>query len=292
MKFFMDKIDRFCYTHPGFGIPRLMLIVVGGTLAVWLLSAMDTTGMLLNMLVFSPEMVFKHGEIWRLVTFIFIPTSSGFTLLLWLYFYYFIGNALEEYWGTAKFTVFYLSGAVLNVVSMTVVWLIAGTDLLTEVGLYGFSVSSMHYVNLSMFFAFATLFPDMQVLFMFVLPIKVKWLAVADLLLFVHGVLASYFPVNLLPIVALLNYLLFFGGWVFKQFSPESKARRQTRVNFKNETRRINHEMKTKPYNRKCEVCGRTDTEFPELEFRYCSRCEGYHCYCMDHIGNHVHKTQ
>lgn len=291
MKAFMERIDRFCYSHPNFGIPRLMLIVVIGTFAVWLLGQMDTTGLLINTLAFSPEMVFKHGQIWRLVTFIFIPYGSGLSLLLWLYFYYFIGNALEEHGGTAKFNIFYLSGALLNVVSMTLVWLFTGDDLLAQLGLYAYSYTGMHYVNLSMFFAFATLFPDLEVLFMFILPIRVKWLALLDLVLFVHGVLTSFFPLNLLPIVALLNYFLFFGGWIFQLFTPENKARRQTKANFKNEQRRIRHEMKTKAYSRKCEVCGRTDTDFPELEFRFCSRCEGYHCYCMDHINNHVHKT-
>jgi len=130
----------------------------------------------------------------------------------------------------------------------------------------------------------------MPLLFMFIIPIKIKWLAIADLILFAAGLLSNPFPYNLLPVVALLNYVLFFGEWITQMFTPESKQRRRTRTNFKNEQRRIHHEMKTKPYNRKCEVCGRTDTEYPDLEFRYCSRCEGYHCYCMDHINNHVHK--
>lgn len=280
MKKLMDKIDRFCYTHPNFGIPKLMLYVVIGNIAVFLLSGMDTTGTLRSMLAFSPELIFKHGQIWRLITFIFIPESSGLVLILILYFYYFIGNALEDAWGTAKFTVFYISGVVLTVLYGTLAWLITG---------YSFGVT-IHYVNLSMFFAFATMYPDLQVLFMFIIPIKVKWLAIADAVLFAMGVLTGSFPMNLLPIVALLNYVVFFGDWLFAYFGKEKRNQRKTTVNFKNEQRRIHQEMKNKPYNRKCEVCGRTDTDFPELEFRYCSRCEGYHCYCMDHINNHVHK--
>lgn len=276
----MDKIDRFCYTHPNFGIPRLMMLVVFGNIAVYLLSAMDTTGLFRSMLVFSPEQVFRHGQIWRLITYIFVPESSGLALLLWLYFYYFIGNALEERWGAAKFTVFYGSGVLLNVLYGTLVWLITGMSLPVTI----------HYVNLSMFFAFATMYPDLQVLFMFILPIRMKWLALANALLFAAGILSNRFPMNLLPLVAILNYFLFFGDWILERFTPESKVRRQTKANFKNETRRIHQEMKNRPYNRKCEVCGRTDTDYPDLEFRYCSRCEGYHCYCMDHINNHVHQ--
>lgn len=280
MKKIMDQIDRFCYTHPNFGIPRLMLYIVIGNIAVFLLSAMDTTGLLRSMLSFSPEMIFKHGQIWRLVTFVFIPESSGLALLLWLYLYYFIGNALEERWGSAKFTVFYGSGVLLSALYGTLVWLLSGMNI---------SVTT-HYVNLSMFFAFATMYPDLELLFMFLIPIKIKWLAIADLILFVAGILGSPFPYNLLPIVALLNYVLFFGDWLLQLVSPERREQRKTTINFQKESRRIHQEMKNQPYRRKCEVCGRTDTDYPDLEFRYCSRCEGYHCYCMDHINNHVHK--
>lgn len=281
MKKLMDKIDRFCYTHPNFGIPRLMLYIVVGNIAVFLLSAMDTTGMLRSMLTFSPEMIFKHAQIWRIITFVFIPESSGLALILWLYLYYFIGNALEDRWGSAKFTIFYVTGMLMSGLYCTLMWILTGRDV----------QATSHYINLSMFFAFATLYPDLQLLFMFVIPIKIKWLALLDLVLFGAGILGNPFPYNLLPVVALLNYVLFFGEWLLELFTPERKEQRKTKANFKNEQRRIHHEMKTKPYTRKCEVCGRTDADYPDLEFRFCSRCEGYHCYCLDHISNHVHKT-
>ena len=280
MRKLMDKIDRFCYTHPNFGIPRLMMFIVIGNVLVFFLSGMDTTGMLESMLVFSPEMAFRHGQIWRLITFVFVPESSGLWLVLWLYFYYFIGNALEEHWGTAKFSIFYFSGMLFTVLYGTIAWLITGYSM-------GMTI---HYVNLSMFFAFATLCPDLQVLFMFIIPIKIKWLAYLDLALFAAAMLANPFPLNLLPLVALLNYVLFFGDWLFSYFGKERRSQRKASVNYKNEVRRINHERKTKPYQFKCEVCGRTDVDDPNLEFRFCSRCEGYHCYCMDHINDHVHK--
>ena len=282
MKKLMDRIDRFCYTHPNFGIPRLMMYIVIGNVLVTLLSGMDTTRLFEAMLVFSPEMIFRHGQIWRLVTFIFVPESSGVWLVLWLYFYYFIGNALEQHWGSAKFTVFYLSGMVFTVLYGTLVWLITG---------YSYEMT-IHYVNLSMFFAFATLYPDLEVLLLFFIPVKVKWMAILDLVLFLGGLLGSPFPMNLLPVVALLNYVLFFGDWLFGYFSKDSRKQRKASADYKNEMRRINHEMKTKPYTRKCEVCGRTDTDFPDLEFRFCSRCAGYHCYCEDHISDHVHKQE
>ena len=143
-----------------------------------------------------------------------------------------------------------------------------------------------------MFFAFATLYPDMQVLLFFIIPIKVKYLAYVDAALFVLGIITTAFPLNLLPVVAVLNYLVYCGDWLFDFFRPSHVRQRQKTVNFKREARRIQREQANKPYHYKCAVCGRTDTDYPELEFRYCSRCVGYHCFCQDHINNHVHFTE
>ena len=79
---------------------------------------------------------------------------------------------------------------------------------------------------------------------------------------------------------------------LFDFFRPSHVRQRQKTVNFKREARRIQREQANKPYHYKCAVCGRTDVDHPELEFRYCSRCVGYHCFCQDHINNHVHFTE
>lgn len=282
MRKLMDRIDRFCLMHPRFGIPRLMMLIVLGNIAVWLFSTMDRSGLFLNMLTFSPEMVFKHGQIWRLVTFIFIPQAGGISLVFWLYLYYFIGNSLEETWGTGKFTFYMLSGMLLTILSGTLVWMITGIS-------YGLT---MNYVYLSMYFAFATLYPDTYLLLFWFIPVKIKWLAIINAVLFAFGVLTQPFPLNLMPLVALLNYFVFCGHWLWDMIGVGKVQRQKNVVDFQKETRRLKREMKDRPYNRKCEVCGRTDTDYPDLEFRFCSRCAGYHCYCMDHINNHVHHTE
>jgi hypothetical protein len=143
-----------------------------------------------------------------------------------------------------------------------------------------------------MFFTFATLYPDMQVLLFFIIPIKMKWLGIVNAVFFAYEVIILPFPVNLLPVVAVLNYLLFCGDWLFSYVRPARVKQQKNTVNFRNEVRRINREQRNKPYTRKCAVCGRTDTDYPDLEFRYCSRCAGYHCFCIDHINNHVHFTE
>lgn len=277
----MNKVDRFCYKHPRFGIPNLMLYIVIGNVIVWLFDMMNTTIPLSSFLAFSPAYILR-GQVWRLVTFAIIPNSYGFLALIAFYFYYFIGSTIEREWGSGKFTIYFFTGMVLTVVYGFVLYFITGVS---------YSVSA-EYIYLSMFFTFATLYPDMQVLLFFIIPIKMKWLGIVDGVFFLYEVLTGAFPSNLLPLVAVLNYLLFCGGWLFDYFRPARVKQRKNTVNFKNEVRRIQYEQKTKPYTRKCEVCGRTDTDYPQLEFRYCSRCAGYHCFCIDHINNHVHFTQ
>lgn len=282
MRKLMNRIERFCYQHPRFGIPNLMMIIVFGNAAMWLLMQMDTTAQLYQLLRFSGQAVL-HGQIWRIITFVFIPGESN---LLWLaislYFYYWIGSSLEREWGNGKFTIYYVSGMLLTAIYGVLLSLILGQDVMV----------STTYLNLSLFFAFATLFPDVQVLLFFIIPIKVKWLAYLDAALFVLAVVTLPFPIDLLPVVAVLNYLVFCGDWLFDYFRPNRIRQRQKTVNFKREARRINREQSSKPYNHKCAVCGKTDAEHPELEFRYCSRCAGYHCFCQEHINNHIHFTE
>ena len=222
-----------------------------------------------------------HGQIWRLVSFVFISESgdlfmrgSGvFFVLISAYFYWWIGSLLEREWGTTKFTVFYLGGVVLNI-------------------LYGLftGYASMAHVNLSMFFAFATLYPEMEILLFMILPVKVKWIGWIDAALFAWGVLSNLLIGNwigaLLPMVAVLNYFIFF--WPdFRYLFAKTKRRTSAQtINFKKAQKEL---RERRGYLHKCSVCGVTDQDDPNMEFRYCSKCSGYYCYCANHINNHTH---
>ena len=285
MRGFMKRVDLFCYKHPRFGINNLMLYIVFGTLAVWLLGAMDRTNLLESYLAFDAAAVL-HGQVWRIVTFVLIPESGGIWLLLFLYFYYFIGSTLEREWGSGRFTIYYLMGMLLTVVYGFATYFVTGRSYLM----------TANYINLSMFFAFATLFPDNRVLLFYFIPIKIKWLAIVDALYFVYAIFEGLGRgqgmMSFLPLVAILNYFLFCGDTLFRSVAPRSREQRQSTINFKRAARKINYEQKTRGYTRKCAVCGRTDTDYPDLEFRYCSRCKGVHCFCQDHINNHVHFSE
>ena len=280
MKSIMQRIDRYCALHPRFGIKNLMLYIIMGNAVVWLFGMMDTTNTLRSLLAFSAQAIFTQGQVWRLVTFILVPSGgSSILLFITLYFYYFIGSTLEQYWGKGKFTIYYLCGMLFNIVFGILVWLLTGKNV---------AVTTL-YINLSMFFAFATLFPETRVLLFFVIPVKIKWLAYFDAALFLFAVITTSFPANLLPIVAILNYLLFCGGWLIDFVRPARFQQKKKTIDFKKAAKKFNQEQAKKPYTRKCEVCGRTDVSDPNLEFRFCSKCGGYHCFCIDHINSHVH---
>ncbi len=280
MKSIMRRVDRYCALHPSFGIKNLIMYIIIGNAVVWLFGMMDTTNTLRSILAFSAEAIFTKGQVWRLLTFILVPSGgSGLLFFITLYFYYFIGNTLEQYWGKGKFTIYYLCGMLFNIVFGILAWLLTGKDV---------AVTTL-YINLSMFFAFATLFPETRVLLFFIIPVKIKWLAYFDAALFLFAVITTSFPANLLPIVAILNYLLFCGGWLFDFIRPARFQQRQKTVDFKKAAKKYKQEQAKKPYTRKCEVCGRTDVSDPNLEFRFCSKCGGYHCFCIDHINSHVH---
>ena len=284
-------IDRFCYNHPNFGIPNLMMFIIGGNVLVYLMDMLSNYTFS-NVLAFLPGAILQ-GQIWRLVSFMIVPegTSNLLFFAITLYFYYFIGTQLERQWGTARFNVFYFSGVVLSaVMGMVIGFLNGGVNC-------PFETATMYYVNMSLFFAFATLYPNMRVLVFYIIPVKVKYLAWLDAALFafqiVQYLIRGRLVFALLPVVALLNYFIFFGSDLM-YFAKRTGRRVQHQtspqtINFKKAARQARQH---KGYLHKCCVCGRTDEEYPNLEFRYCSKCAGYRCYCMDHINNHVHVTE
>ena len=282
MKFlerFNRGVSRFLYKHPNFGIPRLMLYLIIGNALVYLFTMMDRTGMLAWYLCLAPDRLLK-GEIWRLVTFVFVPNTRRLIfLVIELYFYYLIGSTLERAWGVGKFTVYYLCGMAITVVYGILASLITGRSL----ALTG------SYLSLSMFFVYATLWPDNQVLLFFFIPVKVKWLAWFEAAVFLLTMITGR---TLLPLVGLANYFLFCGTSLLASLKFFRMRNRSQARQFRRNVKRAENGQDGRTYTRKCAVCGRTDTDYPELEFRYCSQCVGYHCFCADHIHSHVHFTE
>lgn len=300
-------VNRFLFKHRNKGIPRLMLWICISNALVFLISLFNDS--LVNLLYFNAAAILR-GQVWRLVTYIFtFAVGSGpifyriFVATLSISFYYWIGTLLENTWGTLRFNLFYLMGVVLMDV--------------TALGLYlGFGIPAgvtTHYLNLSMFLAVATLLPDYKIYLNLIIPVKMKWLAWLDLGLTLYEVVSTivflgpYYNYHigiilyaLFPLIALLNYFIFFGrdvknllpGRRLYQKKP-GRVRRQKNAAEPQPSpdwaKNYRSDSGQRPYRHKCTVCGRTDVDCPDLEFRYCSKCAGYFCYCIDHINNHTH---
>jgi hypothetical protein len=273
-----QRLERFLIQNRYKGVPGLMTIVVFGTAVCYVLSLVPELRFLPAYLMFDRASILR-GEVWRLLTFIFMP--QGFLGLqgviftaLSLFFYYWIGSTLEREWGPLKFNLYYLIGVLL-------LWVVG----------FAFNLSpDAGYLNLSLFFAFATLYPDMQIRLFLILPVKIKWMAWLDLVYFIVSVAASPGWYRLVPVVALLGYAIFFWGYWLDFF--RGRVRRHTSgqarraINFK---KAVHDKRAAQGYIHKCAVCGKTDADSPGEEFRYCSVCRDYACYCSEHLFNHEH---
>lgn len=275
-------IDRFCALHPRLGIPGFMRYIVGANLIIYLLS-MFAQGGSLSFLTLDTAAVFR-GEVWRVITYVLFPTSSGIWLFFSLIFYYWLGETLERLWGSAKFTIYYVSGTLLTAIAVLLAALIDGNR---------YFVAGADYVSLSLFFAYAMTYPDAMVRIYFLIPVKMKWLAWLDGALFAGDVILNLINRQwgsaLVPLVALLNFFIFFSPEFHRKADVVKARRRPQAVQFR---KAVQAQQKERGYNHKCCVCGKTDTEYPNMQFRYCSKCAGYHCFCEEHIFNHVHFTE
>ncbi|MDE7017194.1 MAG: rhomboid family intramembrane serine protease [Lachnospiraceae bacterium] len=263
--------------------------------------------LVVNYLTLNPYAIL-HGQIWRLVTWVLIPPSSSniFFTLLMLYFYCSIGTTLERTWGTYRYNVYIFSGILFTIAGsflfMAFAYLYDGNLLsFGKLAISGEQLSMMgssayesffastapffntYYINMSIFLAFAATFPDVQVLLMFIIPVKVKWLGVIYAVMlafsFLQGDACSKFAI----VASLLNFVVFFlTSRNMMHLNPKQIHRRQE---FKRDIRR-NSSGITK---HKCAICGRTEQDSPEMQFRFCSKCDGNYEYCEEHLYTHTH---
>ena len=286
MKNLRRQFELFCYKNRTKGIPNLMLYIVLGTAVVYVMSRIAGNTFLYYLLCFDRTAIL-HGQLWRLITYP-LTYSAGNLLLtaVVLFCYYSLGRAMENIWGTLRFNLYYLSG----VVMMDIYCMIFG------------GTADVAYLNMSLFLAYATLFPSATFLLFFIIPVKAWLFALIDLALVLVGLFSYPFPYNLFSVISLANYFLFFGkdvlnvipmSWranaarLFRKKPPVQKKAKVIR--FDAGSYEASQATVKAPYTHKCTVCGRTDVSNPELEFRYCSKCRGYYCYCQDHINNHAH---
>jgi len=194
----MNILDRIPYKYRKYCIPNLMLYIVVGMAIVFVSDLMiyPQLGFSISGLLGFDKEAILQGQVWRTVSFAFMPPNTSFLFMAFsLYFYWMIGSAMESTWGSFKFNIYYLIGFLGTVAA----------GLLT-----GYATN--YYLNMSLFFAFAASYPDMEVRLFFLLPIKIKWLALLDGALFLYSFVFSGWGARVALLVSIANFLLFFGG--------------------------------------------------------------------------------
>lgn len=281
---FIDKLER---KFGRFGIPNLTIYMIVCYVIGYALMIVNPG--ILNWLSLEPAYILR-GQVWRLVTWVLYPPSTSGVLwfaIAVLFFYYPIGTSLERTIGTFKYTLYILSGVIFTILGAFILYFLLGGNVLVG------NVFSTYYISLSTFLAYAMCYPDMQVLLMFIIPVKMKWMAIFYVVIVVYEMIqyimsGAWYLV--IPIVAsLLNFIIFyFGTKDFSRYNPKEVHRR-------NEFRRAMEpqgRMKSgsgSVTKHKCAICGRTELDDPNLEFRFCSRCNGNYEYCQDHLFTHTH---
>lgn len=271
---FLNKMER---KYGRYAVHNLPAIIIALYVAGYIMQQFQPR--ILSYLTLEPYYIL-HGQVWRLLTWVLVPPSSLdlFTIIM-LFFYYSIGKALERTWGAFRFNVYIFSGILFTVLGSFLLYFILGGNVS-----FGYLFST-YYINMSIFLAFALSYPDMQVLLYFFIPIKMKWMGILYGVFVVFEFFSSTWVGKVAIIASLLNFLIYFlSGLNLRRVSPKEIHRKQ-------EFRRNVAQAQPKagaPLHR-CAVCGRTELDGDNLEFRYCSKCDGDYEYCQDHLFTHEH---
>ncbi len=294
-----------------YAIPNLTILLIGCYVIGYLMQLINADFM--EFLTLDAYKIFAKGQVWRIISWILVPPESFdiFTIIM-LFFYYSIGTTMERTLGTYKYNVFIFRGLFLTVMAAllcfalcyffpgvivpifgeqyrsSVAALLSDGTLAEKMELYELIFSSFagafstYYVNMSIFLAFAIVYPDMQVLLMFVIPVKVKWMGILDLVLLGYSFVVGIVFVKFSVAAALINVAIFyFSIRRLGHLRPSEIVRRKK---FQAKVRQAGAVTK-----HKCAICGQTEKDNPDLEFRFCSKCNGNYEYCEKHLYTHEH---
>ena len=322
-----NKAERFFRQHAIRNLSLYIVLCYGFGYLLYYVNAS-----FLDYLTLNPYAIL-HGQIWRLVTWVLVPPSSSniFYVLIAMLFYYSIGTALEKTWGTYNYNVYIFGGMLMTIIGafvvMIVSYLLYGEFLMSGGASFWFEYTSLYfstyYVTMSIFLAYAATFPNNVVLFMFILPVKVKWLGI------IYGIILAYDFLSaawnglwfycIAMAASLANFLIFvLRSRKLDRFNPKEVKRRSDfrkamnggkksgffgRFSDAKTSSGLNNDpagtssgtaQRMRPSGEarhRCAICGRTELDDPTLEFRYCSRCIIGYEFCQDHLFHHEHAT-
>jgi len=286
------RLNRLERKYGKYAIRNLTLYIIIGYVAGYVLEQFAPE--VLDFLRLDPYQI-MHGQIWRVFTWILTPPAElGIFTLIMLFFYYSIGNELERSWGAFRYNIYLLSGMLFSVAGAFIAYFYVIWSGVGEFGIQEFNLIigervglmfSTYYITTSILFAYALYNPGEQVLLYGIIPIKMKWIALlyGAFILF-DFINNSGIPYRISIISSLLNFIVFY--FMTRKSYKTAPKRLKRKYDFNKKVRQAAPEGGTL---HKCTVCGRTEKDSYDLEFRYCSKCKGNHEYCQDHLFTHEH---
>lgn len=280
----MKLINKMEQKFGRYAVHNLTMYIIITYVAGYLLNYLAPEA--LSYCLLEPALILQ-GQVWRLVSWLLIPPGALdiFTIIM-LFFYYSIGTTLEQTWGAFRYNLYIFGGIILSVIGAFVLYgilLLTGSNgiLLLEGGSF-----STYFISMSIFLGFAAAYPNMQVLLYFIIPLKIKWLALVDIVYLVWQMAGSGWVTRACIICSLMNFIIFFlATRNTSRISPRQVKRRRTYMRAVNS----GYNSKGQVTKHKCAVCGRTELDGDNLEFRFCSKCKGNYEYCQDHLFTHKH---
>lgn len=263
--------SRFLQAFDRVAIPNITLYLIAFQVVCYLAIMGQPDAHLEQRLLFDPAAA-VHGEWWRAITFLFLPPLDNpiFAFFAW-YFFWLMGTALEANWGTARYNLYLLIAALATILSGFGAYLLGAPGFGTNI-----------YIEQTVFLAFAALYPDFQIYIFFILPVKVKWIALVTWVLLGFQFLMVGWVAKAMLVAAVGNYLCFF--W------PEIVQRiKRGRRHMEQQVKRSVEAGVTGGAMHRCVICKATEKSHPDYEFRYCSECGGK-CYCLTHLREHQHQ--
>jgi hypothetical protein len=274
----MSLLSRLESKFGRYAVPNLTMALIAGQVIVYVLQHIDLPGAvpLVSKIALVPDKVLE-GQWWRVITYLFDPpkTNPIFAFFAW-YIFYLMGVTLESTWGLFRYNVYLAIGYFASLAFAFLCWFATGVpgQAATNAFLYG-----------SVFLAFARLYPDFELQLMFILPVKIKWLALLTWIGYGWTLVAAdSWLTRVMVLAAVLNYLLFFGRDIVRDM-------RQGHRGMQFRARAIQGRAPQLPMRmiHQCRVCGITSETSPKTQFRYCSKCNGEFSYCPEHLHNHEH---
>ena len=283
----LTLLDRLQRRFGWLAVPNVTITLIVGQAVLYMATLLARLGIMpdgvsMDRIVLDPAKVMQ-GEVWRLVTFMFTPPPIGpiFVIFFFAMFHLF-GATLEQQWGTFRYNLFLLIGYLANVAAAFIGSFVLQQQLGPELN-ETLKLASIPATNLflygSVFLAFARLYPDFTLNVFFILPIRIKWLAILMWIGFAYFMVRGNWMIRMLIIATVLNYLLFFGREHIREWRQGQRKR-----TFQSQAKRA-----TAPAKHVCAVCGLSSADSPRTLFRYCSKCSGQRCYCPEHIRDHEH---